>query len=158
MIQSWLEWVQTTSLAVAVGESWFPWVESAHVVFLAVVVGSILIVDARLIGFGARHLPFTFMSKRLLPITWCAFAGAFVTGLLMFIANAVTYSGNTPFLIKMALLAGAGLNMLFFHLVTYRDVTQWDSGKPVAAARAAGFVSSLLWISVVTFGRWIGFV
>jgi hypothetical protein len=158
VIQSLLEWVQTTSLAVAVGESWFPWVESAHVAFLAVVVGSILIVDARLMGFGARHLPFSLLSQRLLPWTWGAFAGAFTTGFLMFIANAVTYSGNTPFLIKMALLAGAGLNMLFFHLVTYRSVTQWDSGKPVPAARAAGILSSLLWIGVVGFGRWIGFV
>lgn len=158
MEQGFLEWLQTTQLAVIVGESWFPWVESAHVVFLAVVVGSILLVDARLIGFGSRHLLFTQLSNRLLPWTWGAFIGAAITGLLMFMANATTYAANTPFLIKMALLAGAGLNMLFFHLVTYRDVTRWDAGTPVPAARAAGIVSSVLWIAIVTFGRWIGFV
>jgi hypothetical protein len=158
VIQSFLEWVQTTPLAVVVGESWFPWVESAHVVFLAVVVGSILMVDARLMGFGARHLLFTELSRRLLPWTWGAFAGAAITGGLMFIANAVTYSGNVPFLIKISLLVGAGLNMLFFHLITYRSVSQWNSSRPVLAARIAGFVSSLIWVSVVTAGRWIGFV
>lgn len=158
MEQGFLEWLQSTPLALLVGESWFPWVESAHVVFLAVVVGSILMVDARLMGIGSLHLLFTQLSRRLLPWTWGAFAGAVITGLLMFIANATTYAGNTPFLVKMALLAGAGLNMLFFHLVTYRTVTQWDEGKPVPAARAAGIVSSLLWVGVVACGRWIGFV
>jgi hypothetical protein len=156
--QGFFEWLQSTPLAVLVGETWFPWVESTHVVFLAVVVGSILLVDARLMGIGSRHLLFTQLSRRLLPWTWGAFAGAAVTGSLLFIANATTYVGNTPFLVKMALLAGAGLNMLFFHLVTYRSVTQWDGGKPVPAARAAGIVSSLLWIGVVACGRWIGFV
>lgn len=157
-MERFFEWVQATPLAVLVGESWFPWVESAHVVFLAVVVGSILLVDARLMGFASRHLLFTQLSRRLLPWTWGAFVGAAITGLLMFIANATTYAGNTPFLIKMALLAGAGLNMLFFHLVTYRDVTKWDDGKPAPAARAAGIVSSLLWVGIVACGRWIGFV
>lgn len=158
MEQGFFEWLQSTPLAVLVGEQWFPWVESAHVAFLAFVVGSILLVDARLMGFGSRHMLFTQLSNKLLPWTWAAFAGAAVTGGLMFMANATTYIGNTPFLVKMALLVGAGLNMLFFHLVTYRDVARWDKGTPAPAARAAGIVSSLLWISIVAFGRWIGFV
>jgi formate-dependent nitrite reductase membrane component NrfD len=158
MEQNFFEWLQSTPIAVAVGESWFPWVESTHVVFLALVFGTILTVDARLVGLASRHLRVSYLAERLLPWTWLGFAGAAITGLLMFSCNAVTYSGNKPFLFKMGLLVAAGLNMLYFQFVTYRRVQDWDMGRPVPAARAAGFISMLLWTGVVGFGRWIGFV
>jgi hypothetical protein len=157
MEQSFFESLQNTSLAIAVGETWFPWVESAHVVFLAAVAGSILMVDARLLGFASQQLRISYLAKRLLPLTWIAFVGAAVTGGLMFMANATNYIQNTPFLIKMVLLVVLGLNMLYFHLVTYRNVGQWDTGKPILAARTAGALSTLLWLAVIVFGRWIGF-
>jgi len=48
--------------------------------------------------------------------------------------------------------------MLYFQFVTFRSVEQWDNGRPVPAARAAGAVSLVLWCLVIGFGRWIGFV
>jgi len=158
MQQSFLEWLQNTPPAVAVGETWFPWVESTHVLFMAVVVGSILTVDARLVGFGLRQLRFTYLARRLLPLTWGAFVGSVITGTLMFMANATNYIHNKPFLAKMVILLLAGLNMLYFHLVTNRHVERWDSGRPAPAARAAGLISTLLWLGVIACGRWIGFV
>lgn len=158
MEQTFLEWLQTTAPAVWVGEVGFPYVESAHVAFLAIVVGTIFFVDARLLGFAARNMSLTYLSDRLLPWTWGAFIGAVVTGVLMFIGNAVHYASNTPFLIKMGLLVLAGLNMVFFQFVTWRGVQGWDTGQPAAAARIAGAISMLSWAGIVTFGRWIGFV
>lgn len=158
MIQTFFEWLQNTPLAVLVGESWFPYVESLHVVCLALVAGTIFIVDARLIGFASRQLRYTYLSTRLLPWTWGAFIGAVITGSLMFIGNATTYAANTPFQIKMVLLLLAAANMMFFQLVTFRGVNAWDAGTPAPAARAAGFISLILWSSVIGFGRWVGFV
>jgi hypothetical protein len=51
----------------------------------------------------------------------------------------------------------AGLNMLFFQLVTFRGVAAWDSVRPPSAARLAGVLSIGLWCGVIGFGRWIGF-
>jgi hypothetical protein len=158
VLQTFFEWLQNTSLAVKVGENWFPYVESAHVVFLALVAGSILTVDARLIGFASRQLRFTYVSDQLLPWTWGAFIGATITGAMLFIANASHYAGNFPFQVKMVLLLLAGVNMLYFQFVTYRGVSTWDTGKPAPAARAAGLISITLWCGVIGFGRWIGFV
>jgi hypothetical protein len=158
MQQSFIEWLQNTPIAVVVGESWFPWVESAHVLFLAAVIGSILMVDARLLGMGLKQLRFSHISRQLLPLTWIAFAGATITGVMMFMAGASNYISNTPFLVKMGLLLALGINMLYFHLVTYRNVEKWDLGRPAPAARIAGLVSTVLWLGVVGFGRWIGFV
>jgi len=153
-----LEWLQNSSLAVSISEDWFPWVESVHVVCLAVVAGSIFLVDSRLIGWTSRQLRFTYVSDRLLPWTWGAFIGAAITGTLMFIAGATNYAHNTPFLIKMCLLVLAAVNMLYFQFVTFRSVQNWDTGKPIPAARAAGAVSLTVWCLVIGFGRWIGFV
>jgi hypothetical protein len=157
MIQ-FLEWLQGTRLAVAITETWFPLVESFHVITMALVAGTIFIVDTRLVGLTSLQLPFTYISARLLPWTWAAFACSVVTGTLMFMANAATYYENTPFRVKMALLVVAGLNMLYFQKVTFRTVSAWDSGQPPSAARLAGFISIGLWCAVIGFGRWIGFV
>ncbi|MEY2855070.1 MAG: hypothetical protein RL030_2202 [Pseudomonadota bacterium] len=157
-MNSFLEWLQMTALAVRVSEVWFPWVESLHVVSLAMVVGTVFIVDTRLIGLTSRHLRFTYVSERLLPWTWGAFVVAAITGILMFMSNAQGYASNTPFLIKMGLLVLAGLNMAYFQFVTYRSVASWDAGRPIPAARAAGMASLTLWILIIGFGRWIGFV
>jgi hypothetical protein len=153
-----LEWLQGTSLAVSISEVWFPLVESLHVITMAIVAGTIFIVDTRLIGLTSIKLPFSYVSQRLLPWTWGAFACSVVTGTLMFISNAAGYYDNIPFRVKMALLVLAGLNMLLFQTVTFRTVSAWDSGRPPAAARLAGLISITLWCAVIGFGRWIGFV
>jgi hypothetical protein len=157
-VNSFLEWLQMTPLAVLVSEVWFPWVESLHVIAVAMVVGTIFIVDSRLVGLTSRHLRFTYVSERILPWTWGAFIGAAITGLLMFMSNAQGYASNTPFLVKMVLLVLAGLNMMYFQYVTHRGVATWDAGRPTPAARLAGTLSLTLWVLIVGFGRWIGFV
>lgn len=158
MNTSVFEWLQSTGLAVSVGEVWFPYVESLHVVCLALVAGSILTVDARLLGFGASRVRVSYLSEQLLPWTWGAFAGSVVTGSLLFMANASVYVGNKPFQFKMLLLLLAGLNMLVFQFVTWKRVADWDLGPPATAARAGGLISMLLWCGVVACGRWVGFV
>jgi hypothetical protein len=153
-----LEWLQGTSLAVAVAEDWFPLVEAIHVLTMATVAGTIFIVDTRLLGLTSVGLPFSYLSERLLPWTWWAFAGSVLTGTLMFMSNATGYYGNAPFRLKMVLLLLAGVNMLIFQKLTFRSVAAWDAGSPPAAARLAGTLSLCLWCGVIGFGRWIGFV
>jgi hypothetical protein len=152
-----LEWLQGTPLALFIAESGFPLVESLHVIAVAIVAGTIFLVDTRLLGLTSVKLSFTYVSDRLLPWTWGAFVGSVITGGLMFIGNAAGYYENTPFRLKMLLLLLAGVNMLFFQMVTFRGVAAWDANRPPAGARAAGLISISLWCGVIGFGRWIGF-
>ena len=144
--------------AVRSNDGLFPWIESAHVIAATLVVGTVAIVDFRLLGIASRGRPVSELSGEVLPWTWTAFVLAVVSGSLMFISKAPTYFDNTAFRLKMLFLALAGLNMLLFELVTYRSVKAWDRDAPAAgAARAAGFLSLALWILVVASARWIGF-
>tara|TARA_A100001391_G_scaffold119169_3_gene80975 strand:+ start:6108 stop:6611 length:504 start_codon:yes stop_codon:yes gene_type:complete len=136
----------------------FPLLESLHVVALAVVFGTIMIVDLRLIGVASHRREASRLIREFLPYTWVAFMLAVVTGLGMFMSNALSYAANTYFLLKMVALMVAGLNMAWFHSTAYRRISEWDETMPPpAAARFAGFTSLFTWMVVIFLGRWIGF-
>jgi uncharacterized membrane-anchored protein len=100
----------------------------------------------------------TELSREVLPWTWGFFVVAVLSGLLMFIGKPDAYLENLPFRLKLVFLALAGLNMAAFHLFAYRSVAAWDQDRPTLwAAKVAGALSLTFWITVVAFGRWIGF-
>ncbi|HET8748930.1 MAG TPA: DUF6644 family protein [Ramlibacter sp.] len=159
-MNDFIQWLEASALAEFMQQSeWaFPAAEALHVVALSLVLGTIAIVDLRLVGLASRRSSFTALAHDCLPYTWAAFATAAVTGALMFVANAQSYVGNTAFRLKMLLMLLAGINMAFFELRTVRGVAAWDREAVVpVAARAAGVLSLAFWIAIVGFGRWIGF-
>jgi hypothetical protein len=135
-----------------------PFVEATHVLAIAVVFGSILVVDLRLLGIPGMGRRISVISGEMLRLTWSAFVLAVITGGLMFAPNAITYFGNTAFRLKMLALLPAGINMFVFQSVTARSLSRWDQdARAPGAARAAALLSIALWIAVVLLGRWIGF-
>jgi hypothetical protein len=125
---------------------------------IVTVFGTIFIVDLRLLGYPNVQRSFMRLHHDLLRWTWGAFGIAAVTGVLMFMVNAVTYQRNTAFWLKMATMVLAGINMLVFENGTMKSAASWDKGvPPPQAAKIAGAVSIVLWVAVIVFGRWIGF-
>jgi hypothetical protein len=144
-------WMNTTSGA-------FATVEALHVIAIVTVFGTILVVDLRLLGLPTTVRRFTEVAGETLGWTWAAFGLAAVTGALLFATNPIFYFGNFEFRTKMVLMLLAGINMAVFEFHTIRTVALWDKGKsPPAAAKLAGTLSLVLWVSVITFGRLIGF-
>lgn len=136
----------------------YPIVESLHVIAIALVFGTIFVVDLRLLGLASTSRPFTRVAQDLLRLTWFGFGLAVVTGVLLFLPNAAGIAVNTPFQVKMVLLALAGINMFVFEFVTARQAASWDTTLPPPnAARIAGLLSIVLWLGVIVFGRLIGF-
>ena len=145
------EWLRTSLKAVAI-------INAFHVISIVTVFGTIFLVDLRLLGYPSVKRSFMRMHHELLRWTWGAFGIAAVTGVLLFMVNAVTYHRNTAFWLKMATIVVAGINMLMFELVTAKTAASWDKGvTPPGAARLAGALSIVLWVAVIVFGRWIGF-
>jgi hypothetical protein len=136
----------------------FPFIESVHVVAICLVVGSILVLDLRLLGLASLHRPVNRLTGAIMPVTWSAFAIAAASGALLFISAATKYLANSYFDAKMVLIGVAGLNMIVFHAVTARDLPRWEKDpSPPLRARLAGALSILLWVAVVACGRLIGF-
>jgi uncharacterized membrane protein len=160
-ITAFLEALQASSWAVFIHKkAWaFTTVEVVHVFAVSLVLGTIAIVDLRLLGFASTKRPFSELSRQVLPVTWAAFLIAVIAGLLLFISRATDYFVNPAFWIKIALIIVAGINMIIFEFITVRDVQKWNlDPTPPQQARIAGGISIASWVLVVVFGRLITFV
>ena len=160
VLQSLLQSLHDSAIATGIreGESLFPWIECIHVLALTLVIGSIAIVDLRLIGLTARDRSVVQTTALALPLTWSAFFVAATTGGLLFSSNAMVYAHNSFFQAKIALIALAGLNMLAYQLVLGKGAAAWHTvAQTPWRARLAGGFSLCLWIAIAACGRWIGF-
>jgi hypothetical protein len=160
LLDTLLQSLQDTRVATAIreGESLFPWVECIHVLALTLVIGSIAVVDLRLIGLTSRDRSVAETMAGTLPITWCAFVIAAISGGLLFSSNATTYAHNGYFQAKMALIGLAGVNMGAYHLFLDRGAHTWlTPAQTPWRAKVVGAVSLCLWITIAACGRWIGF-
>ena len=141
------------------GSSWaFPTLESVHVLAITTVIGSIAIMDLRLLGLASNGSRVTEVSHDTLRWTWGAFGLAAITGGLLFTSKAVDYTSNPFFDWKMVLIFLAGVNMAIFHVVSWPRVGSWDSSSAAPrAAKLAGALSLGLWIVAVFLAREVGF-
>lgn len=156
---NFLQWLETTPIANAIRTSvWmYPAIETSHYIGLAMLVGGILLIDLRVLGF-ARSLPMRSMIG-LLPWVWAGFIVNVTTGTLLFVYGASNFGTSGAFQLKMLLMVLAGLNAFAFEVVTRKDGGQWvAAGQPPAAAKMFATLSLALWISVVTTGRWMAYI
>src|SRR4051812_16014000 len=105
----------------------FPLIESTHVMGLALSVGLILLVDLRLVGAGLRHATPLQLMTQLKPWYLTGFTCMFVTGGLLFWAEAFSCYESPSFRWKVAFLALAGMNAAAFELVYRSRVAAWDA-------------------------------
>ena len=151
---SFFEWLLTTPWAQAmVSAEWvFPAVQSLHFIGFALSIGTIAIVDLRLLGWGMRRHTAAELAADLNRWTNIGLAVMLITGPLMFSTDAVAYHYNPSFQFKMTCLTAA----LIFHFTLHRHVVKHGT-SPLAAKLAGGF-SLVLWSAVVAGGRFIAFV
>src|ERR1700719_3574679 len=135
-IVAFLKSLEASGLATGIRDSlWlFPLIESTHVIGLALVFGTIVIIDPRLLGIASTQRSFKRMASDILKWTWAAFALTALTGTLMFITNALVYYHNFFFRTKMLLLLLAGINILVFELTAGRTIHRWDKSPSVPLA------------------------
>jgi hypothetical protein len=159
-IDALLKALEASGLATKIRDSvfLFPMIESTHVIGLALVFGTIAIIDLRLLGIASTQRSFQRMASDILKWTWAAFALTVLTGSLMFITNASVYYHNAFFRTKMLLLVLTGINMLFFELTAGRTIHSWDTASSAPrAGKAVAALSLAMWIGIICMGRLIGF-
>lgn len=158
VILQFCQWLYNLPWVVQLEESdnLFPMIESVHVLGIALMAGTLITVDLRVLGATFPQEPVRRIAGTLLPYTWAGFVLMVATGLPLFAAESINLINNPAFQVKLVLLALAGVNALLFHLTVYRRVDSWGSGgtSPPAARLLAG-VSVLLWLSIIVSGRLI---
>jgi hypothetical protein len=154
-----LSWLETTGIANAIRSSiWmYPALETAHYIGLACLVGGIMLIDLRLLGF-AKSLRLSSMIG-LLPWVWVGFIINVTSGSLIFIYGATNFGVNKAFWLKMTFMVLAGINALIFTIAAARSGSNWvDTGHVPAGMKAVATASLVLWLCVVTAGRWMAYV
>ncbi len=128
----------------------YPTLETIHIVAIAMVFGTLWIVDLRLLGV-IRAIDARLLARTLLPWTLAGFALALLTGLTMFTSRIGDFISNPAFIIKMGLLCVAGANAGVLHARGALDATS-------AITRFQAALSIVIWIAVIFCGRWIAYV
>lgn len=160
VVDALLQSLEDSAPAIYIAESaWaFPAIETLHVLAGALTVGTVLIMDLRLLGLASVKQGYAALRREVLPWTWLAFGAALASGFLMFISQATEYFANDAFRTKLVLLLLAGVNMLVFELIVARGADGWDAGEAVPRpGKIAALLSLALWVSIVFFGRRVGF-
>jgi Family of unknown function (DUF6644) len=150
------QWIGGSAIGRGILESvWiFPIIEGLHLLGIALSVGVLCWLDFRLIGLAFRDQPVSKVWKQVVPMAGIGFALMFITGGLLFWAEAITAYDSVHFWIKLGLILLAGLNAGYFELVTRRTIQVWDCDPiPPLKVRIAGLASLVLWIAVITTGR-----
>jgi hypothetical protein len=150
------EWCENTAIGIAIRDSrWlFPAIEAVHLLGLAVLGGAVLLLDMRLVGLGLRRHPVPALARDLFPWMTGGLAVMLVTGVLLFLSEALKCYENVPFRLKMLFLL---LAILFTFTVRRRFTASDRADTAPLASRIVALVSVSLWSGVGLMGRAIGF-
>jgi hypothetical protein len=127
----------------------YPALEVVHIVGIALLLGNLVLFELRVWGFGSE-LPVRALARLALRLSLLGFAIIGASGLLMFAGQPEELLARSIFVIKMGLVALAGLNALWFHARGSLELL--DRG-----ARIQTVVSMGLWLAVIICGRWIAY-
>ena len=126
-----------------------PIVQTVHLLSIAAIMGSIVLVDLRVLGLALPSQPPRDLIRRLLPWTWAALPLLAISGLVFVFAQPHRYFANPVFQWKFTLLAPAVALAAAVHRLELAD--GW-------LARGIAALSLALWVAIVLAGRWIAYV
>ena len=155
-VLSFFEACNNTAVAQAIRDSvWlFPAVEGVHLLALAVLGGTVLVVDLRLWGLGLTSESPDVLWRDIQPWLIGALAAMLTSGALLFASEAIKCYQNPAFWAKMAFLAPA----ILFTFTWKRHTLRFQAGpRSPWRDKVIASISVLLWLGVGAGGRAIGF-
>ena len=152
---SFFQWLDQTRLGDILRNSLviYTSIEIVHLLGLALLVGTILIVDVGLLGLGMRRQPVSRLSAGLAPWTWSGFVVMAITGPVLLSSQALKCYHSRVFWTKMVLLSAA----LVLHFTIHRRAISGGTQTGPIHARLAGALSLTLWLATAFAAKWIEF-
>lgn len=158
MFQSFVTSIADSGLNQWIAETYWLWpvLEIIHFIGLSVMLGALLIIDARLLGMLGTYD--TQSIKRLAPLVWFGFGINLASGTMFFVGDPMRYSINIGFQLKMLLILVAGLNVVVYQLQVRPQLTGWNTVSMPTIARLVAIASLATWGGVLLLGRLIPYV
>ena len=157
MLLELTRWLERSMIGQGIhNSSWlFPFIETFHLIALAIMGGAVLIVNLRLFGWGLRGNPVSEVARDVQPVLNTGIAILLVSGFFLYASEGAKMYFNGAFRIKMISLALAIICTYTWHR---RIAGSDDAARSPMASRTAAALSLLLWAGVGLSGRAIGFV
>jgi hypothetical protein len=147
------------SQAIQTTEWVIPAVQTVHILAVAAVVSSILMVNLRLVGVHAQNQSVAAVASRFLPILWFALSILLATGATLIIAEPSRSLQNPVFILKMIFVLLAASLTIACQIPLRRNAAYWDCSRSRRRlARVIACLSLPLWVAIVFAGRWIAYV
>ena len=154
------KWLAATPLSHIIQTTkWvIPALQTIHILSVAVVFSSAVLVDLRLWRLLNRDVPLPEMARRFLPTIWPVLLVLLITGSLLIIGEPKRSLLNSAFYLKMALLAAAIVLTAWLQWSLSSSPNFWDKdrGRRMAGQLAAT-LSILVWCGILLAGRWIAY-
>jgi len=142
-LDKFCSWLEQTPLSQTIqSTSWVvPTVQTIHILAIAAVMSSVLMLDLRLLGVVGTDQPLARVTSRFRPVIWWTLPILLATGAVMIIGEPARSLANSVFQLKMLLLLAAIGVTAAFH----------------QGPRIVAVLSLALWIGIVFAGRWIAY-
>ncbi len=155
------DWLSLTpiSMFIQTVEWIIPMVQSVHILAIAIVMSSVIMVDLRLLGLVGQSQSISSTARRFLPWVWWSLLVLLITGVVLITAEPRRDLLNPVFQAKMILLAVAMIVTVAFQKAVSGNMGAWDQapGRP-AGPWITAVTSLLVWTAIVGCGRWIAYV
>lgn len=160
MFREFAEWLSMTGLSVWL-QSHAPVVpisQSIHIVGIGLLFTSVMTINARLLGVRAAGPSVSGLVHTLMPLARWSLVALFLTGVVQTISEPVRQFVAPMYWAKMlSIIVALFLTRLFARSVK-ADAARWDDDeRRPGSARAFAIATSLLWVTIIFFGRFIGY-
>jgi hypothetical protein len=150
------KWCDSTWLGETIRDSrlYFPIIETFHLFALTVLLGAVVILNLRMYRIILRRQPVRQLALDLSPWAFWSLVVILISGVLLFLSEALKCYASIPFQVKMVFLFSA----LIFHFTVHRKVSRAERDPGLVSGILVGTISLLLWFGVGLGGRAIGFL
>jgi hypothetical protein len=158
-LRAFCTWLDQTALSQAIQVAgWVvPTVQTIHILSIALVIVSALMIDLRLVGLVAVDQPLERVTARFLPFVWWPLLALLATGAIMIIGEPARSLENPVFQLKMSLLVGALIVTGIVGLIARTSRSRATASGPSIGTYAVVALSLLLWTGIIFAGRWIAY-
>jgi len=156
MLQNFCNWLSNTPVSLKIQTVlWIiPAVQTIHILCISIVISTMAMLDLRLLGLTGRTQPISRAVGRWVPWVFWTLPIMLLTGIVLIIGEPTRELMNPYFRAKMVMVLVVFLITLLVYMRN-KDAAYWD--KRAIAAKFAGLVSLLLWVGIITAGRWIAY-